>query len=454
MSRALADAQCCYERAADTGIVSTMRSALYFLIAAKRCEIAGLHQLALTSTLVHAISLLVHALQRERGLSNLYLGSQGAQWLPAHQAQTDRSDVLQASLLLAFERLDTETSASSGSRLFARIAYVLQGMDALPALRQRVVARQCSASWATAAYIRLIAGLMAVVFEAADGANDPDISRHLVALFHFMQGKEFTGQERAVGAALFAAGSTDVDAQQRLSHLIESQERCLQVFSDFSSQSIRLLWQQIQQPDLLAGLERQRRILLTVPSGGKLNEQLSHVWFETCTQRLDAMKTVEDALTNELHHLCSQRLVVAEQELADLDNLSKTPGKTPAAEPDFFEDTPLNAARLQATLLKDGPNYGPQVERSILELVQAQAERLQTMSDELDTVRASLHERKTIERAKGLLMAHRQLSENEAHKAMRQMAMNQNKRLVEVAEAVLAMAEILPAHNRSTAEGT
>ena len=73
-----------------------------------------------------------------------------------------------------------------------------------------------------------------------------------------------------------------------------------------------------------------------------------------------------------------------------------------------------------------------------------QAQRLQQMGDELDMVRASLNERKIVERAKGLLMAHRQLSEHEAHKTLRQMAMNQNRRLVDVAQAVLAMAEILP----------
>jgi AmiR/NasT family two-component response regulator len=45
-------------------------------------------------------------------------------------------------------------------------------------------------------------------------------------------------------------------------------------------------------------------------------------------------------------------------------------------------------------------------------------------------------------------MAHRHLSEEEAHKTMRQMAMNQNRRLIEVAEALLAMAEVLPAPTR------
>jgi len=110
---------------------------------------------------------------------------------------------------------------------------------------------------------------------------------------------------------------------------------------------------------------------------------------------------------------------------------------------DFFEDgDPTQPLALGLT--HPGQGLGPQMERSILELVQDQARRLQSMGDELDTVRASLTERKTIERAKGLLMAHRQLNEDEAHKTMRQMAMNQNKRLVEVADAVLAMAEVLP----------
>jgi AmiR/NasT family two-component response regulator len=89
-----------------------------------------------------------------------------------------------------------------------------------------------------------------------------------------------------------------------------------------------------------------------------------------------------------------------------------------------------------------------QLDRSILELVQDQSRRLQSMGHELDTVRASLNERKLIERAKGLLMAHRHLSEEEAHKTMRQMAMNQNRRMIDVAEALLSMAEVLPESHR------
>ena len=40
-------------------------------------------------------------------------------------------------------------------------------------------------------------------------------------------------------------------------------------------------------------------------------------------------------------------------------------------------------------------------------------------------------------------MAHQQLDEPAAHKALRELAMNQNKRMVDVAEAVLSMSHLL-----------
>ena len=66
------------------------------------------------------------------------------------------------------------------------------------------------------------------------------------------------------------------------------------------------------------------------------------------------------------------------------------------------------------------------------------------MSDELAAVRASLEERKLVERAKGVLMRHQGLAEDEAYRLLRQTAMNQGRRIVEVAEAALAMEAFLP----------
>ena len=424
-----------------------MKSGLNFLVAAKRCEIAELQELALTSALVNVTGRLIHGLQRERGLSNLHIGSQGERFTEMRAKQIEECRQIESELRACFDNLDTESvRVGHGARLFSRIAYVLHGLDALGGLRERVGSLAWTTRQATDAYIRLIAGLLAVVFEAADSASDPEVSRLLVALFNFMQGKEFAGQERAAGSALFACGRAETIEQQRLLHLIESQERCLQVFVEFANPKAVDLWAASQASTTLAELERLRRVLCTAAQGAPLNVQLSQVWFDCCSQRIDRMKAVEDRLALDLLRTCEEKIAAAKAELDSYQALS-IPTHREADALSFFNEAAASASG--ATGFGNATQgYGLQLERSILELVQEQARRLQTMGEELDTVRASLNERKLIERAKGLLMAHRQLSEEEAHKTMRQMAMNQNRRLIEVAEAVLAMADVLPARPR------
>ncbi|MFC7408203.1 nitrate- and nitrite sensing domain-containing protein [Hydrogenophaga atypica] len=410
-----------------------MKSGLHFLLAAKCCEIGELQQLTLTAELVDASARLVHELQRERGMSNLYLGSAGQRFGAERLAQVAQTAHAEHALRQHFDQLDTQaTQLRQGARLFARIAYVLHGLAALPALRQQVARGAWLPAQATAAYTRLIAGLLAVIFEAADTASDPAISRLLVGFFNFMQSKELAGQERATGSALFASGHADDAGQQRLAYLIESQERALEVFAQFAPGEAVALWQRSDDPNTRAALERMRRMLCATVAGGALNPELSQRWFDTCTERMEAMKAVEDHLSKDLRAVCHQRREHLVQELQALDQV---PTSVLPAGLDFFDATPDGSP-------SPGLPLGTQLQHSVLELVQAQAQRLQAMSAELDTTRASLNERKLVERAKGLLMAQRQLSEAQAHKTLRQLAMNQNRRLVDVAEAVLALADL------------
>jgi hypothetical protein len=236
-----------------------MKSGLSFLIAARRCEIDELDQLARTSALVSAIGRLVHALQRERGMSNVFLATRGSRFADQRGPQIAECLALEQEARAGFDRLEAESRTGNGARLFSRIAWVLPGLDALPALRKRIDALELKPAQAVAAFAKLIAGLLSVVFEAADGAADPEISRLLVALFNFMQGKEFAGQERAFGAAALAMGRSDEAQRLQWLHLIESQERCFQVFTDFSGDAVLALWRDCQPDAMLAELERLRR---------------------------------------------------------------------------------------------------------------------------------------------------------------------------------------------------
>lgn len=417
-----------------------MKSGLSFLIAARRCEIDELDRLARTSELVGLIGRLVHALQRERGMSNMYLASRGARFADQRGPQIAECIALEQEVRIGFDQLEAESErgagAGNGARLFSRIAWVLPGLNALPDLRRRVDALGLKPAQSTAAFAKLVAGLLSVVFEAADGATDPEISRLLVAMFNFMQGKEFAGQERAFGAATLALGRSDEAQRLQWLHLIESQERCFQVFTDFSGEAVLALWRNSQPDAEVAELERIRRRGAT---SAPADVPLSQAWFDCCTRRIDAMKTVEERLAADLRALCERKTAQARSELREYRQLLDT--LAPQAGALFFDDADAQAAA--------PARFGRHLERSVLDMVQEQSHRLQAMSDELETVRASLNERKIVERAKGLLMAHRRLSEDEAHKMLRQTAMNQKRRLVDVAESMLAMADYLPVPDRA-----
>lgn len=81
--------------------------------------------------------------------------------------------------------------------------------------------------------------------------------------------------------------------------------------------------------------------------------------------------------------------------------------------------------------------------KPIMEVAIARFREFEAMRTELEQTRSQLAERKVVERAKGILMQKRGMSEDEAYKALRKLAMDRNKRLVDVAESVIAAAELL-----------
>ena len=79
----------------------------------------------------------------------------------------------------------------------------------------------------------------------------------------------------------------------------------------------------------------------------------------------------------------------------------------------------------------------------LLGVAAARFEEQQRLKNELLKTKNALQERKTIERAKGIIMQSKSLSEDQAYKAMRKLAMNHNKRIGEIAEQIISASEVL-----------
>jgi two-component system, response regulator / RNA-binding antiterminator len=81
--------------------------------------------------------------------------------------------------------------------------------------------------------------------------------------------------------------------------------------------------------------------------------------------------------------------------------------------------------------------------KSIIDLCISRFNAFAKLQDELDRTRTQLEERKVIDRAKGILMKAKGLSEDEAYVLMRSTAMREKKKIAEIAQSIITASELL-----------
>lgn len=80
---------------------------------------------------------------------------------------------------------------------------------------------------------------------------------------------------------------------------------------------------------------------------------------------------------------------------------------------------------------------------TVLDVAEARFEIQQQQESKLIYYKQRLEGRKHLDKAKGILMEHRQISENDAHGLLRKMAMDQNLKIDEVAQNMISAQSVL-----------
>ena len=81
--------------------------------------------------------------------------------------------------------------------------------------------------------------------------------------------------------------------------------------------------------------------------------------------------------------------------------------------------------------------------KPILDLCISRFNAFARLQDELDRTKSALEDRKVIERAKGILMKLKGLTEDEAYVLLRSTAMREKKKIGEIAQSILTASELL-----------
>jgi response regulator NasT len=81
--------------------------------------------------------------------------------------------------------------------------------------------------------------------------------------------------------------------------------------------------------------------------------------------------------------------------------------------------------------------------KPILDMTISRFNAFNRLREELDRAKQALEDRKVIEKAKGILMKTRSISEEEAYALLRRTAMNESRRVAEVAAGLVMAAQLL-----------
>src|SRR5437763_13450677 len=81
--------------------------------------------------------------------------------------------------------------------------------------------------------------------------------------------------------------------------------------------------------------------------------------------------------------------------------------------------------------------------KSILDLCISRFNAFSRLQSELEQTKSALEERKVIDRAKGILMKAKNLSEEQAYALLRKTAMNENRKIAEIAQSIVTAADLL-----------
>lgn len=147
------------------------------------------------------ISDVVHELQKERGVSAVYLGSEGKLFSdelpPQKTATNDRHNLLN-------EGLNSFDASSYSDTLANKLNIALSALDELETMRSQIQSQKASVPQMAKYYTTTIAKLLAINEEMTVLSVNPKVTNAIVAYSSFLQGKERSGIERAMGGQVLA----------------------------------------------------------------------------------------------------------------------------------------------------------------------------------------------------------------------------------------------------------
>ncbi len=235
---------------------------------------------------------LVHELQKERGLSAGFLGSNGKEFASELAQQRRLSEEKLAALRKRYA--DAGVKAIDPA-LDSAIADGIAAVGRAAGDRGDIDALRIDASTAIDGYNALIGKLLDLGYLIVQNCRDQQLAENAYAIVDLLKAKEYAGQERATLSNAFAAGKFTPELYKGWITRWMLQEEYLKMFMLDADNDQRQLFSKSLDKNRASDVENFRSLAFRNQARERLDADAKQ-WFAAATRRIDNLKEVEGVL--------------------------------------------------------------------------------------------------------------------------------------------------------------
>jgi methyl-accepting chemotaxis protein len=238
---------------------------------------------------------LVHELQKERGFSAGYLGSDGNKFSTELLNQKNLTDD-------ALNRLKDEFSKDKDSLSQTTIKSFKEALNLLESIniiREKAYSKNIKTAKVMKFYTFINNSFLKMILEISKNSKNVEITQELIAYGNFLFAKERAGIERAIGAKTFSKDKFSKGDRIKFNNLIAMQDSYLSTFKALASKKSLDFFNERLNIKEIETIASMRKKLLNAKYIGGFNFDATK-WFGISTKKLGQLKEIEMYMSSKL----------------------------------------------------------------------------------------------------------------------------------------------------------
>ncbi len=247
---------------------------------------------------------LVHESQKERGMTAGFLGSKGEKFGQELQKQRQLTDV-RLSELQAF--LQTVEKDHFSSDYLKGIEAAIARLDTIASIRSRVDSQDIPTPEAIGYYTGNNGAFLDLIAQMATQTREGVMVNLAASYANFLHAKEQAGIERAVMSNVFAKDAFGPGQYEKFITLMAHQQAFTEGYLDLAPADNKARYEKTMQGQAVEEVARMRELARAKSAEGGFGIDPVY-WFKMKTERINLLKSIEDALAMDFLEHCTEML--------------------------------------------------------------------------------------------------------------------------------------------------